>query len=397
MRILTVARGRPGLGHVTPGLAISLEFARRGHAAFIASYGAAGDFIRSFDQVGYLPIRKAEAYHDWPGLDIYDDGLRQIAPMVEAHGIDLVLIAGEYLLGPLARVWRARTAMLFNPEIMIDSPRNAVPGRLFAAMFEPCAHLVPIAEPPPADTLLDIFRPLAGRLTPAGPFTLRREEAAADGDGQGEVDGDRGGDGEYRIVIGNGGGVAFPASLQSYAEGEATPEAWLDQTYAMTAAAIEAAAAAAARRRCRIQVFSCLPPAMNARLAEAHRHVAGLRVGPASAAYYDALAAADLAVSRAGAGFIADCETVGAAAVIWPLAGHEEQLYAATGLARRRPRTAVARTTAELGEAVAAFAAAGKTAGAPRLREPGRRAERLVDHLLGGDRTAISAIADNPA
>lgn len=371
MRVLTIARGRPGLGHVTPGLAVSLEFARRGHSVSVAGYGAAGEFVRSFDQLRYVPIRKPPAYQDWPGLDLYDDGLRQVAPCVEENDIDLLLLAGEYLLGPLAKVCRVPTAMMFNPEIMTESDRNAMPGRLFACLFEACTHLIPIADPPPAESLLEVFRPLAERLTPSGPFTIRRSPAATPQDGV------------FRIVIANGGGVAFPASLESYASGEADPAAWLDQTYALTRSAVEAAMELSRKRPCSVSVFSCLPAALNERLGEGHRDSPLLRIEPVSGRYYEALEQADLVISRAGAGFVADCETAGAAAIIWPLAGHDEQLYVATNLARNRPRTFVARTAAELrAAALACGAEPDGTERSPRLREPGDRAAQLVDYLL---------------
>jgi len=336
VRVAFVARGYPGLGHVTGAVAIATAFQRHGHTVDIfIGYGAADRLVPGFAELNYVSLPKRESYVDWPGLDIYDDGLRRIVPMLRNRRIDLLVLAGEYLLPPLARVGEIPTALVFNPEIMDCSDRNLLPAKLFAAMFSFCTHLIPMQTYRHLE-IIDEFVPLLPRCTPHGPFrpwsgTHASEASRADG---------------LSIVIGNGGGVFFPSSSESYSSDGADSGDWLQFTREMTIEAI--AAVAHQDDRIRVEVFSCLSDFDNDEIATRFRARRNVRVRPVHADYHQAIANADIVVSRAGAGFIADCHAIRASVVLWPLSGHDEQQANAAALAVERDATYVVTTRLDL-------------------------------------------------
>lgn len=369
---LFVLRGRPGLGHVTPGLAIAQALAGRGVRVGVASYDngwrllAGADLPSGIAARFELPVRPA--YEDWPGLDLYDHGVRHVAPILEESGARLLVLGGEYVMAPIGPTLGVATAMIFNPEIMDDQPRNHVPSGLFCRLFAHCDFLVPMEPPGPAGTQIAPFQPLRDRLTPSGPFCLR---------------GGTGGPEGRLFVVANGGGVSFPARTASYSSSGATPARWLDQTRDMTRRAVEELHARLGPGD-GLRVFSALPEADNAALAA---RFAGpeVGIGPPSLGYYDALDAADVVVSRAGSGFIADARRCRAKVVLWVLEGHDEQLRNACALAERRPATWLARTEAELARALAEAVAApdGRPPGEPLAENAARLAAYWIERIPG--------------
>ncbi|HEY6924289.1 MAG TPA: glycosyltransferase [Steroidobacteraceae bacterium] len=337
MRVAFVARGYPGLGHVAVAVAIATAFQRHGHTVdtFI-SYGAADRFVPGFADLNYVSLRKNESYVDWPGLDIYDDGLRRIAPMLMSRRIDLLILAGEYLLPPLARVCEIPTALVLNPEIMDRSDRNLLPARLFAAMFSFCRYLIPMQSYQHLN-ILDEFVPLLPRCTPCGPFRPSTSARTSKSEAS---------PGRLRVVIGNGGGVFFPLSSESYSSDGADSGDWRQFTRDMTIEAI--AAVVREDDRIRVEVFSCLSDADNHEIATRFRASPNVTLRPVHADYHQAIANADIVVSRAGAGFIADCRAIRASVVLWPLSGHDEQQANAAALAAERDATYVVTTRLEL-------------------------------------------------
>ena len=235
-RFLFVLRGRPGLGHVIPGLALAHELERRGHATYLVTYGNGAGFLKASGVSNWIDVPLREHYQDWPGYELYDDGVRRIAPVASSFRPQLVFLGGEYLLAPLPRALGVGGAMLFNPEIMEDTERNRLPSRLFCDLFALCDLLIPL-RPFARVRYLAEFGALRERVTPPGPFGLVQEIPT-----QKEGEHPRG----LVILIANGGGVSFPTSTSSYSSTGVTPADWLHQTMALTLAAVEAAVAAAA-------------------------------------------------------------------------------------------------------------------------------------------------------
>lgn len=365
--VLLVLRGRPGLGHVIPGLVIASELRRRGHRAHVLTYGNGSAFLEAsgWGDWGELPV--TPGYRDWPGLDVYDHGLRDVVPKADELGADLVLLGGEYTSAVLGGVLDVPCGLLLNPEIFEDSPRNRRPGRLFRALFEPCPLLIPLRSAEGIRPLPELA-PLLPRLLPPGPFVFSGDGGPA---GRG-----------LEILVANGGGVDFPRSTASYAGDPVDPATWLAETREMTRAAALAALAACAPGD-RVTVFSCLGEEWNRTLREEAGSGAPLEVRAPAMDYYRQLGRARVVVSRAGAGFLADAGAVGAEVVLWGLTGHDEQRANAEELCRRRPGTRLARGRDDLAEAVAGAVASARReppAGAPD-GDPGARVAALVDAL----------------
>ena len=170
-RILVVLRGRPGLGHVTPGIAVGQELRRRGCEVKVLTYARGPAFLHRSMWDGWATIPVSEDYIDWPGLNLYDHGVRFVVPEAQRMQADLVILGGEYLLGVLGHVLHCPCAMMYNPEIMEDASRNDVSGRLFAGIFEKCRAMIPLC-PPSWSTAADHFLKLKDRTLPPGPFRV---------------------------------------------------------------------------------------------------------------------------------------------------------------------------------------------------------------------------------
>lgn len=312
MRLCFVLRGRPGLGHVVPGAAIALAMAQRGHEVEIATYGHGTPFLATVsDALRISKITVPESYFDYPGLTIYDHGLRWLVPHLRQHPADLVILGGEYVLGAMSSLLPCPTAMIVNLEIFEDCPRNAEVAEFFHLTFRDMVGLVPLRpyQGGPIEPRLQSF---FDRLAPPGPFRLQDvlgTEELPRHDGR-------------TVLIATGGGMSFPQSTSSYSEGAVSSERWRAQTYETVIAAIQAILRSCATED-RIEVFGDLDPDT---VLKATGHDSRVRVQPASADYYRVLACADLAVLRAGAGALADLEGFVGASVMWPLEGHDEQL-----------------------------------------------------------------------
>lgn len=364
-----VLRGRPGLGHVTPGLAIARELRARGHRVRVLTYANGARFLESSGWDDWEEIDVAPGYRDWPGLDLYDHGVQEIAPRCEALGADFLILGGEYLLAPLGEVLDRPTALLLNPEILESGARNRLPGRLFGVLFESCELLVPLHEPAPVELLPELQR-LAGRFTANGPFLLA-EPSGGGAAGSGLV-----------VLLANGGGVDFPASTASYAGTPVDPRQWLEETREATRASVRSALEATGPED-RVILFSCLGEAWNRELAHESGHAEQLTVHAPSTAYYQVLSRADVVVSRAGAGFLADTATTRAEVVLWTLAGHDEQALNARRLSAHRPRTRVADGASEVESAVASAIAAARREPVAAASAPDAAAARVATAFEG--------------
>jgi hypothetical protein len=231
--------------------------------------------------------------------------------------------------------------MLYNPEIMEDVPRNRIPSALFCALFKDLDFLIPLRSFDER-RMLPNFAALRERNWPPGPFLIHSSNSR-DGlaDGHGLV-----------ILIANGGGIDFPKAADSYASQEIDTTRWLDETRLMTRASVEGALAAI-RPEDRIFVFSCLGDAWNNELEREFAATSAVQVCSPSIDYYSTLERADVVISRAGAGFIADVENSDANVLLWWLGEHEEQKANAIGLCQKRARTRMCSSPAELKTSVA--------------------------------------------
>lgn len=339
-----VLRGRPGLGHIMPGFALAAEAVAAGRRVAILTYSNGYEYLARSQLPSSIDLYRLECegpYRDWPGLDIYDHGLREIFPLIDRLKPQLCCFGGEYVLAPLSSVLPCKTAMLFNPDIFEQQAKNTVPSTLFLRLFSGLNYLVPLVPLSDTRVYMEEFFAYRDKFTSPGPFvyipppiTSKEPENAP-----------------MRVVIANGGGVTFPRSTASYSSVEASPAKWLEQTVTMTRASIEQVLARAPAAVC-VDVFSCLSGADNARLASTFARDTRVTIRPVSLQFYGYLRAADLVISRAGAGFISDVATTAAAAIVWPLQGHDEQLINARTFSARRPRTRVVVNEREFADAI---------------------------------------------
>lgn len=377
--LVFVLRGRPGLGHVIPGLAIAHEMRARGWRPRLLSYGNGSAFLRASGEPDWAELRVPGRYLDWPGLELYDHGVGAVLPRVEEIRPAAVVLGGEYLLAPLAAAVHAPVGMIFNAEIFEDTPRNRSTSRLFARLFDSCAFLIPL-HPLEGRYVPELER-LRDRLLPAGSFGMRDRNAPR---GAPVTDGRSGEAGGIQILVANGGGVSFPARTASYSSGRVPAGRWLRQTREMTRAAVEAALEVAGAHD-QVVVFSCLGEEWNAHLAAC---VSGrnLLVRSPSLEYYRYLAEAAVVVSRAGAGFLADADATEAQVVVWPLREHDEQAVNAAVLGAARPGTYVVRSVRALRAAVLAAVTRARGGASPRAGTgiAAERTRQVADALEAG-------------
>lgn len=380
-RMLFVLRGRPGLGHVVPGVAIAREAQRRGHEVLVLTYDNGTAFLQDVRDLPSIDLPLPRVYEDWPGLDLYDDGLGRVAPVVTEFSPSVLVMGGEYMLAPLARALGISGVMIFNPEIMEDTPRNQVWARLFVDLFGHCEGLIPLR--PLGDVrYVSRFSALHSRLLPAGPFVIRADRAEATSGNEGLC-----------ILIANGGGVSFPTSTASYSSAGVAASDWVEQTRTLTRLSVEAAAAAAGPHD-RIHVFSCLGAEWNDELRRAFAGQLSVTVHEPSFEYYRVLQRASVIISRSGAGFIADALTTDAAVVLWALREHHEQAANALNLCRERSATQYCSTPEAMPALVETAMAQARSAAGRRKAPPNGNAAAVVGRLEELARGTMDAEVD---
>jgi hypothetical protein len=311
MKVCFVLRGRPGLGHVVPGAALAMAMAGRGHQVSLASYDNGPAFLRKLGLGDCAAIPVDMGYHDYPGLTLYDHGLRWLVPHLADWGADLVVLGGEYVLGAMASVWVGKTAMLVNPEIFEAGPRNRAAAGFFGLCFRDVDLLVPL-RPYQGGPVEPHLTAEFARLKAAGPFRIQ-DVALPDASAKH--------DGRRTVLIATGGGMSFPRDTASYSDDAVSPGLWRTQTHAMALAAARAALAELGPEDA-VFVFGTLDAST---FTAACENDPRLHVHAPDALYYRVLQQADLAVLRAGAGALADLDGRIGASVIWPLDGHPEQ------------------------------------------------------------------------
>lgn len=313
---LFVLRGRPGLGHVIPGLALAKAAYDQGLEVHIASYSNGYEFLsdRGPIDIEYklhqLDVRKE--YLDWPGLCPYDHGVRNILPLIESINADLCFFGGEYLMGPLTKGTSCKTVGLFNPEILINTPKNKGPSTYLVSLLGESDYLLPLDKLPEKKALISNSN-ISSKIVSHGFYTLPSCGAQTE---------------DNIVVIANGGGVEFPSNTASYSSEEIDSAHWISETYDYTHKAIESALNCFDKRS-HVKVFSCLGEELNNSLQK----IAGIKrlvVNSISLEYYRYLSEAKLVVSRAGVGFLSDVKNIAGGKVVWSLSGHDEQFLIAS-------------------------------------------------------------------
>lgn len=336
--VLLVLRGRPGLGHVIPGLALARAAYDLGAEIYIATYSNGYIFLNTNEDIGFkyqlIRLEVKEEYIDWPGLCPYDNGVREIMPLCERINANICIYGGEYILGPILQSTSCKTVSLFNPEILIENDRNRAPSAYLCRLLACSDFLVPLQKLPALKLIAesDLIRK---KLISYGPFTLPPVFNQSL---------------DREILIANGGGIQFPSSTASYSSSGASPSVWLAETFNYTKSAIIACLDVLGKAG-HIHVFSCLPESDNNKLQKLGDEN-NLTVEFVSPRYYKYLHSADLVISRSGVGFLADVNNVKGAKIVWALSGHDEQRDNAVNFVKTHNHSYYCRDPSELHQLV---------------------------------------------
>jgi Glycosyltransferase family 28 C-terminal domain len=344
MRVVFVLRGRPGLGHVIPGLALAAALAERGHECLVLTYSHGLELSAELKGIlPFVPVQVPTSYADYPGLELYDGGLRQVLPAIRAHSADLVVLGGEYVLGACLPLFACRSVMLVNPEVFEANSRNETTAGFFELCFSNVDLLLPL-RPYRGGPVLPRLSSAFMRLGQPGPFRWQDYTGAP----KLTMNGSR------TVLIANGGGIQYPQFVKSYSSSDLSPAHWHRQTLAMTRAALEAL-----RMRLgpadEVHIFSHFVDDDRDIILNICASDERLHLHPPSLFYYEILARADAAILRAGAGAIADIQYCEFPVVLWPLQDHEEQTLNAQLLAAKCRNIRVAFDPWDISRMVAAM------------------------------------------
>lgn len=366
-----ILRARPGLGHVVPGLAIAKALLEKNVPVSIVTYENAVEFAGEIvGKKRVFGLCKDNAYCDYPGLELYDDGFRKIEPLLKARGARHLVLGGEYVLGFAAPYIAQHSAMIFNPEVFVDVPRNKALEQFFVGAFAGNDLMIPL-QPAPSQPLMESSRALQSKFTACGPFRLQDVPATEGGEQSVHKRG-------RLIVIANGGGLAFPADTSSYSAKTQGGLEWVEHTIAMTIAAVRTLLNRLDDND-EVLIFTALTDAFSAQLDEAIAGDVRFTYLAPCARYFSAIRNADLFITRAGAGAVSDASDLRAACIFWPLVGHEEQAANADEAARTQGRWK-ASTPAEMEKVVRYVLDAAPPAFEPP--DPVYRARMVADELI---------------
>src|SRR5713101_403867 len=148
MKFLVVLRGRPGLGHVSPGIALCEAFANAGHEVHIATYENGATLLQANRTFIVHSINMKSGYEAWAGMNLIDDVCLKLRPLYRDIEPDVVVFGGEYL-APLATLdWTCKKVMLVNPEVFVNKVHNKPYQALFTEAFKSIDLLICLDEMP---------------------------------------------------------------------------------------------------------------------------------------------------------------------------------------------------------------------------------------------------------
>jgi hypothetical protein len=309
-------RGRPGLGHVTPGLALA-EYLQRTtrHEIVICTYD---NGVKLLKRSGFkvVDLDLTGNYAVWSGMNVIDHFALKLTPVLKQFSPQLVIGGGEYLLPLMADCCPGmKFALIYNPEVFARSPHNETFRSIFFSIFSKSHYLICQAAPPPKKHLWKEAVPLVyGKSIYAGPL-LRPETSTPQGDKPKK---------HFEVVVANGGGLNMPETTSTYSLKSNDSMLWKKQNCEFTEEAI-VQLLKLGLKNLKVHVFLCLTPSEIALLKKKYGHHRCIKFYSFSLEYMQRLQTAQLVITRAGASSLGEIIALKKNAVLWPLTGHKEQ------------------------------------------------------------------------
>jgi hypothetical protein len=309
--VVIIARGRPGLGHVTPAVSVSKSLACIGVSSCIYSYDQGWLFLQSVKDIACYEIPVIKDYLDYPGLYSYDISSSFLRAIEEKHSPKMILLFGEYMLPRIKLKTCVFVGLVFNQEIFEASSSNIYYHPIFLDEFSYCDFLIQLG-PKKEDIEYLPFPDV--EVLGCGPFPLSCVESPV-----------------YKhsvtnkktLLIGNGGGLSLPQFTSSYSSSSYLANKWSEESKEYTRALI--LAAVKYDNIGSILVYSSLPQKDNNALCCEFSYYKDIQISTISCQFYNDILRADIAISRCGLGFLNDVVFHDVPAAVWCLNNHLEQ------------------------------------------------------------------------
>ena len=322
MKILACLRGRPGLGHVTPGLVL-LDYMKKNIAGceiLICSYDNGISFLKETDYK-VVDLNINPSYECWAGLNVIDDLLLKVQPVIQDFGPDFILSSGEYLLPVIQPFTNARMGLIYNPEVLMAKAHNRPYKDLFCELFSRCEVLIangyPLQQHDIWEEAQQVYERSVKTLLVRSPRLPVRQSV------------------KKTFLVGNGGGVSLPANTSTYSNSADLVQIWKKQNVEFLQHTLSIIKEECEGEEIEVHAFLCVDQPDYLRISDQFREDKRFLFYAFSPLYIDILAIANLVVTRAGVSSIMEIEHYNKQAIIWPLYQHAEQIKTVEEVAGR--------------------------------------------------------------
>ena len=309
--LVIIARGRPGLGHVTPAVAVAKALESLTVSSCIYSYDQGWKFLSTVEGLDAFELPCISDYLDYPGLYAYDFTSSFLRDILEKHSPRMILLFGEYMLPRISLKTSLPIGLVFNPEIFEQSKNNQFYHPLFIDEFNFCDFLILLSE---IKSDSEYFPFPEADIIGSGPFPLYHPTQAAKFNREKKI-----------LLIGNGGGLSLPKYTSSYSDSHfnTLSKKWAEECYLYTRSVIQHAIEN--ENIGEICVYSSLLELDNHKLIEEFRGQNEITISDINYQFYVDFSRAHLVISRCGLGFINDTIYHKKPCAVWCLGNHLEQ------------------------------------------------------------------------
>lgn len=302
-KIVLILRGRPGLGHIVQPYFIGDYLAKLGHDILFISYGQGVNFIENSNSYELINLKMDKKYSDWPGLDMYPEGIKKIIPIIETYDPDFIIFGGEYFLLPILKILNKKGAIFFNPKTFLKKTHSKSFKKFLYYNFNMSDIVISYDKIPKNIKEKFKIKILEGPFEYYNSNTFNHKYSY--------------------YVIANGGGCDFPIDLKSYSINNIKPIKWIKQTYDFTYTSIKTIKKYKKNDE-KIFIFSALPKKLNNKLKKQFK-CKNIIFYDVSVGYHEILPKAKLFISRAGVSTVADAKYYNRYSILWTLFKHNEQ------------------------------------------------------------------------
>lgn len=310
MKIMSVLRGSPGLGHVIPAFSLCESIMNDSQEVVLCTYENGTKLLNKYEKCRKYNLEYSHGISNWVGLNVFDGIILKLDKIIRKEKPDVIIAGGEYLLPLFRDYWNIPCILLYNPEVFIESQHNQDYMDAFTYIFSMADLLFAIRNPNEIESIPTEIRK---KTKWYGPI-LRNELLK-----KSEKNNDK-----YRIVVGNGGGLKLSNETKTYSNEQNVANKWKKENTTYIEDVVDVILEEVGKEEIEIDIYYSEEVKKYEDLKRKWEKEP-IRILRYSLEYHKSLSNADMVINRAGINTINECDILGIPAILWALSNHEEQ------------------------------------------------------------------------